>query len=175
MLSRKQRDCIALLQSGLLLADACDAVGVSVRTAQRWQKDPEFIKHWDDKQMQALDSAMATSQPQPERNLQSPPHLNHLARSWIARAELREKELSLLNSLEEKMLAQFDEDKSNLRIVDRLLKLSERRSKLLGLDFVNTPTLAAMEMLVREQIIPMKHAEMIYDSLRELEDKLCDC
>jgi len=60
----------------------------------------------------------------------------------------------------------------DLRAIAIFLKISERRSKLFGLDVSNIPLLDALQVLVNEKVLPIRLGQVILKGIAELEESL---
>ena len=80
--------------------------------------------------------------------------MRELQRNIVKDVELaRQEELALLDELQAKAFKRLEDprhDKAMLFAVDRLLQISERRSKLLGLDAPTNGNVFAAQVIVRE-------------------------
>ena len=162
-LSEKQIQCIGLLASGMAQKDVAQALNTTPRSIQRWQKEQDFMQA-----LQACEAGQVASQ-EPTKLLNEV-----VSNVWQRRDQLREKELSLLSVLENKLMSSLQADAPDYRAIDRLIKLSERRSKLLGLDIRNYPILDAVELLLKEQVASYRHAEIVATNILNMEQQLRD-
>lgn len=138
--------------------DIADSLGISVKTIQRWQKMPAFVDALESLQVQAT----ATT--------------SEIVKDTLSqRDHLRAKELALLDRMEAKLLSCIDSDELGYRIVgvmQCLLKLSERRSKLLGLDIRSMSTLDAIQVLLQEEILSTAQAGIVFEGVKSIEENL---
>lgn len=149
-LTHKQLECIALLNTGMSQKEAAKALNITPKTIQRWQKETDFFQ------------AMKVSEVEQIKTHQTTEVLTEVVGGiWESRDKLREKELALLNHLEELLINSLKDDTSNFRAVDKLIKLSERRSKLLGLDIKNIAILDAVQVLLCNRILSLKQAQVV--------------
>ena len=160
-LSKKQIQCVALLAAGMSQKDVADALDTTARTIQRWQKEQDFMQA-----LQASEAGQVASQQISKVAIQVVSHV------WRGRDQLRQKELSLLETLENKLMNCLQGNSPDFRAIDRLIKVSERRSKLLGLDIRNYPILDAIELLLKEQVVSQKHAEIVMNNILNMEQEL---
>lgn len=162
-LSAKQTQCISLLASGLSQKEACKEIKVSPRTAQRWNQDPEFAE--------ALETSIALAkQETTQETAKSTAKI--MTGIWENRDLLREKELSLLDKLQQILMDCLEGDTPDYRAVDRLIKLSQARTQLLGLNLKSYPILDALQLLVTEQVATHRHAEIVRNNLLNMENEL---
>lgn len=160
-LSEKQIQCIALLATGMAQKDVAEALDTTPRTIQRWQREQEFIQA-----LQASEAGQVAS-------YQTAKVVTEIVSNvWQGRDELRQKELSLLESLQTKLMKCLEGDTPDYRAIDRLIKISERRSKLLALDIRNYPLMDAMEVLLKEEVATYRHAEIIVSNISNMEQEL---
>jgi transcriptional regulator with XRE-family HTH domain len=161
-LTKKQLECVVMLSDGMRQAEVADALGITSRTVQRWQLLPEFS--------QALKAAEAGQKASQVKVITA----THAAKDTLnRREEMRSRELELLDNLQAFLLEDLQENK-NHRSIDRLIKISERRSKLLGLDIRNYPVLEALELLLSERIATTQHAQIVLRNLEHLESELIE-
>lgn len=157
-LTPKQSQCVALLLSGMRQKDVADSLGIAPKTIQRWHKLPEF--------------AEALELGQGQVNIST----SEILRDTLSqRDRLREKELALLDRMEEKLLSYIDSDGLGYRIaglVQSVVKISERRSKLLGLDIRSMSILDAVELLLKEQILSASQAGIVFEGVETITDNL---
>lgn len=145
----------------MLQKEAAEALGVTPRTIQRWQLSQEFS--------QALDAAQST-QIASQATTQA---ATQIVRNTLGRRdELRAKEVNLLDNLEQKLLTQIESDGCGYRVVSLLIKISERRSKLLGLEIRNLSTLDAVEKLLQEDILSVGQASVVFHGVESIERNL---
>lgn len=161
MLKKKQLQAITLLKSGLSQVEAAKELDLSVRTLQRWQLQEEYKK--------AFNAVGEVAETQATTTLQA---ISQAAEIVSSRDKFRQHELDLLNKLEAGLNAMLENEPHNLRAYDRLIKISERRSKLLGLDIRNYAVMEAVEMLTNEGIMTDDHAAIIRDGLKSIELEL---
>jgi uncharacterized protein YjcR len=149
-----------MLSGGMLQTEIADVLGITPRTVQRWQLLPEFS--------QALKAAEAGQKDGQVKVISA----THTARDTFSRREeMRSRELELLNNLQAFLLEDLQENK-NHRSIDRLLKLSERRSQLLGLNIKNYHSLEAVEILLREEILSSAQAGIVFEGVQNIEQNL---
>ena len=163
---------IRLLATGLSQSEASRKLGISRQKLSLWCKKEAFQQELLDAKKKFLQTQVDTKvddtkfdepvknhQPQPSPLVQIPDL-----------QQLREKELSLLEKIEAAMLPQLQEGSVRAAIV--LLKLCERRSRLLALDQKNYQILEAAEFLSTENVIPPQKIETLRLGLHRLESDL---
>jgi len=68
----------------------------------------------------------------------------------------------------------LENEPHNLRAYDRLIKISERRAKLLGLDIRNYALMEAVELLTAEGIVTDNHAAIIRHGIESIRQGLVE-
>ncbi|MBD2731809.1 hypothetical protein H6G96_37440 [Nostoc sp. FACHB-892] len=160
-LTPKQLQCIGLLASGMSQKDIAESLQMSTKSIQRWMKEPEFIY------------ALESSQVRQESPHKSAQVAAEVVRDTLSRRdELRAKEVALLDNLQEKLFNSIESDGCGYRVVSLLIKISERRSKLLGLEIRNLSTLDAVEKLLQEEILSTGQAAVIFHGVEAIERNL---
>jgi transposase len=160
-LSPKQLQCIGLLATGMSQKLIAESLDLSPRTIQRWQRLPEFC--------QALGFAQVR-QESPQKTAEIAAEV--VKDVWSSRDELRAKEIDLLDRMQATLIDALEKEEFNHRCIDRLIKISERRSKLLGLDIRTYHILDALELLLKEKVATKKHAEIVMRNIVNLEQEL---
>lgn len=160
-LTPKQLQCVGLLATGMSQKDAAESLDISSKTIQRWQKMPEFI--------QGLEAAQVfQTTPQQTAKVAS----EVVKDTWSRREELRAKEVAVLDNLQERLMDSIESEGCNYRATNSLIKISERRSKLLGLEIRNLNVLDAIEILLHEQILSPTHAGIVAEGIENIEQNL---
>jgi Bacterial regulatory proteins, luxR family len=160
-LTPKQLQCVGLLATGMSQKDAAESLDISSKTIQRWQKMPEFIQG-----LEASQIIQATPQ-------QTAKVASEVVKGiWNRREELRAKEVSLLDNLQERLMDSIESEGCNYRATNSLIKISERRSKLLGLEIRNLSVLDAIEILLHEQILSPTYAGIVAEGIENIEQNL---
>ncbi|MCC5611067.1 helix-turn-helix domain-containing protein [Nostoc sp. CHAB 5834] len=160
-LSEKQIQCIALLATGMAQKDVAEALDTTPRTIQRWQREQDFMQA-----LQASEAGQVASQQTAKVATEI------VSNVWQGRDQLRQKELSLLEALQDKLMNCLQGDSPDFRAIDRLIKVSERRSKLLGLDIRNYSILDAIQLLLQEKVASQRHAEIVATNILNMEQEL---
>jgi hypothetical protein len=161
MLKKQQLQAITLLKSGLNQVETAQHLGITVRTLQRWQLQDDYQK--------AFNAVGEVSETQTTATSQA---ISQAAEIVNTRDKYRQHELDLLNNLEIGLNAMLENEPHNLRAYDRLIKISERRAKLLGLDIRNYALMEAVEMLTAEGIVTDNHAAIIRDGIENIRQGL---
>lgn len=165
-LTYTQKKCVDLLSRGFSNSEAAGELNVSIRSIQRWLHNSEFLTELENVREGLTPEQIEATSP---KEVEIKPVF--VPQSWANRDALRHREVTLLNELEDKLQEKLNEEFS-LRIVDRLLKLYERRARLLGLDIRNYGILNSLEELAVEGILSQRHAQIIYESVSEIQEKL---
>lgn len=84
---------------------------------------------------------------------------------------LRQRELDLLEKIELNLLPQLLEG-GGVRVASVLLKLSERRSRLLGLELPSWDVLQAFQTLVSEECADPRQMVIVADGLDQIKKQL---
>lgn len=164
---------IRLLATGLSQSETSRKLGISRQRLSLWCKKEAFQQELLDAKKKLLQTPIdrkldETKVDEPVINRQ--PQTNPLVRRADSKQQLREEELSLLENIESAMLPQLREGSIRAAIV--LLKLSERRSRLLALDQKNYQILEAAEFLATENVIPPQRIQILTAGLQRLESDL---
>lgn len=164
---------IRLLAAGLSQSETSRKLGISRQKLSLWCKKEAFQQELLDAKKKLLQTPIdskvnETKVDEPVINRQ--PQTNGLVRRADSKQQLREEELSLLENIESAMLPQLREGSIRAALV--LLKVSERRSRLLALDQKNYQVLEAVEFLAAENVIPPQKIEILTAGLQKLESDL---
>jgi len=122
----------------MMQADVSQIVGVSVRTLQRWAKIPEYCQFLGGEPIEIVQPIQIKTEPLPYN-----PH------ELAGREEMRQAEWHLLNSTQSAIMSKIE--RGDLRAIAVLLKISERRCKLLRLDIQPLPAIRVAEYLENEK------------------------
>lgn len=141
----------------------CEQIKVSPRTVQRWNQDPEFAE--------SLQTAIGLAKKETAQEV-AKSTAKVMTGIWENRDLLRERELSLLDKLQQILMDCLEGDTPDYRAVDRLIKLSTARTQLLGLNLKSYPILDALQLLVTEQVATHRHAEIVRNNLLNMENEL---
>lgn len=134
-------------------AECAKKLGITPQRLNYWVKSEVFQRKLEAKRNEVQDI---------DSNLEL---LNDISR-FTPMDRLRAKEVSLLDRLEESLLDVALEGSSRAALV--VIKISERRSKLLGLDRRTPEILDAVNTLMKENILPIKAAEIVHQGINKL-------
>lgn len=171
-MSKTQKSAaIILLSRGLTQAETARKLGISRQIVNHWLKCPDFQLELEKARIDFL----AAHEPQEE---QKKPEAILLEKIPIPISEpittfksvLRQREIDLLSKIELNLLPQLLE--GSLRAASVLLKLSERRSKLLGLDLPSWEILQAFEILILEKCADPHQIALVANGLDEITKQL---
>ncbi|MBD2571367.1 hypothetical protein [Anabaena lutea] len=160
-LSEIQNKSIEMLLQGTQQKDVAATLEVTPKTLQRWAKIPEY-------------AARLNNDPIPQATQQATNTQYATEHKPLSRSAARDKELALLDTIQTNLENLLDKNSGDLRIIDRLLKVSERRSRLLGLEVKNMAVLEAAEILMSEGVITPRHAYIISQGIESIEGSLKD-
>lgn len=167
-MSKTQKSAaIGLLGKGLSQSETARKLGISRQIVNHWLKCPDFQREVEKARIDFL----AAQEPQEE---QKKPEAILLEKIPIPISEpittfksvLRQREIDLLSKIELNLLPQLLE--GSLRAASVLLKLSERRSKLLGLDLPSWEILQAFEILILEKCADPHQIALVANGLDEI-------
>lgn len=171
-MSKTQKSAaIGLLGKGLSQSETARKLGISRQNVNHWLKCPDFQREVEKARIDFL----AAQEPQEE---QKKPEAILLEKIPIPISEpittfksvLRQREIDLLSKIELNLLPQLLE--GSLRAASVLLKLSERRSKLLGLELASWEILQAFEILVLEKCADPHQIALVANGLDEITKQL---
>jgi transcriptional regulator with XRE-family HTH domain len=171
-LSKTQKSAaIGLLGKGLSQSETARKLGISRQIVNHWLKCPDFQCEVEKARIDFL----AAQEPQEE---QKKPEAILLEKIPIPISEpittfksvLRQREIDLLSKIELNLLPQLLE--GSLRAASVLLKLSERRSKLLGLDLPSWEILQAFEILILEKCADPHQIAVVVNGLDQITKEL---
>ena len=157
-----QVKAIELLAKGLSQSEVARAIDISRQKLCYWMKSEEFQEEIEAKKLELAET--------------KPPATTLNKQQYKSGLELlRERELSLLDEVEFNILPQVQD--GSIRAGMLIVKVSERRSKLLGLDQKSINLLEAVNLLLRENVMSERQALIVnsgvsrlYDELRNVED-----
>lgn len=158
-LTTQQIQAIALQQSGLSQTEIAAKIGITPRTLQRWQHLPEY-----------QEATQATTQAATQADFTTT--TKKVVQNFNYRDVLRQKEVCLLDKLQDGLEGLLEADPCNFRAIDALLKISERRSKLFGLEIKSIPLLDAMNLLMIEGVATPEQANIISTGIAKIENDL---
>ncbi len=166
----RKKEAIALLAQGATQAQVARSLSISRQAVSLWLKSETFRD-----EVEKARKIFLTMQHEQEKL-----ELNNLVEKIpipisepIAtfKSVLRQRELDLLEKIELNLLPELLEV-GNIRVASILLKLSERRSKLLGLELQNYGVLQAFEVLVMERCADPSQMLIVRNGLDRLEQEL---
>ncbi|WP_102180026.1 phBC6A51 family helix-turn-helix protein [Fischerella thermalis] len=160
----KKIKAAVLLSSGFSQAKVAQELGISKRTLQRWQREPSFKSLTNSVASEVTNATIkATSE-----------HLSEGGKplfTYEYRKTLILKECEYLDIALNAVLPRIQED-GDLRAIDRLLRISERRCKLLGLDMPNPDILNAAIVLTEAGVIKEFQSDLVIKTMDEMTSKL---
>lgn len=133
-LTDQQIQAINLLKGGRTQAEVSELIGVCRRTLIRWGKIPEYRQILEGEAPAIITTKVDTPGYNPYE--------------LVCREEMRFNEWNLLNSAQNAIIGRVES--GDLRAVALLLKISENRRKLLGLDIQPLPAVRAVESLASD-------------------------
>jgi uncharacterized protein YjcR len=160
-LSQKQLECVGFMSSGVSQRKIAETLNITPKTIQRWQKLPEFsqaLRAAEIGQERSQEIAKVAAEVVQENKT----HRDHL----------RDKELKILDKIQENLEVLLSNDPGNLRAIDRLIRVSETRSKLLGLNVRTYAVMDAMELLLQEHVVTFQQASIVSEGIYTLEENL---
>jgi len=161
-LSEIQLKSIELLLSGQQQKDVATAIGVNAKTLQRWSKHPEYY---------ATLNNLPIPQPTTEQTPRATETPQKTTKILLSRDIYRQNELELLDGLQKSLETILENDSNNLRVIDRLLKISQQRTELLGLKIKDLhPALTMMDNLTREGLLPPQLSQIMATRLKQMYD-----
>ena len=153
----KKIKCAVLLASGLSQLEVAKQLGITARTVQRWMKQDGFDARKNDVASEVVYTTVkATAE-----------HLSEGANpvfSYREKKNLIIKECEYLDLAMAAVLPMVAE--GNLRAVDSLIRISQRRCQRLALDQPRSNIIDAMAVLAQHGVIQ----QMQYDSVNEIFD-----
>ena len=157
-----QVKAIELLAKGLSQSEVARAIDISRQKLSYWMKSEEFQQEIELKKAELPESKPLSTTPSKQQYKSS-------------LEVLLERELGLLDEVEFNILPQVQD--GSIRAGMLIVKVSERRSKLLGLDQKSINLLEAVNLLLRENVMSERQALIVntgvsrlYDELRNVED-----
>ncbi len=165
----KKKEAIALLAKGATQAQVARSLSISRQAVSLWLKSETFR----DEVQKARKDFLATQNEHEKLQLNSlvekiPIPISEPITTF--KSVLRQREIDLLSKIELNLLPQLLE--GSLRAASVLLKLSERRSKLLGLELPSWEILQAFEILVLEKCADPHQIALVANGLDEITKQL---
>jgi len=150
-LSKTQKSAaIGLLGQGLSQSETARKLGISRQIVSHWVKCPNFQREVEKSRIDFL--AAQESQDNQKKPEAIPITTEPITTDPITttfKSTLRKREVDLLELIESNLLPELLQSGS-VRVAAVLLKVCERRSRLLGLDLPNWDLLQSLETLVSE-------------------------
>ena len=170
----KKKEAIALLAKGLSQAEVARNLSISRQAVSLWLKSETFRDEVE--KARKIFLAMQDEKKKPEAILLekipvpiSEPITTDPATTF--KSALRKREIDLLETIQSKLLPEFLEG-GGVRVASVLLKLSERRSKLYGLDLKPYEILEALQVLVDEGCAPKSQILIVTNGLDKIQQQL---
>lgn len=170
----KKKEAIALLAKGLSQAEVARNLSISRQAVSLWLKSETFRDEVE--KARKIFLAMQDEKKKPEAILLekilvpiSEPITTDPATTF--KSALRKREIDLLETIQSNLLPQLLEG-GGVRVAAILLKVSERRSRLLGLDLPNWDILQAFETLVLEKCADPHQIALVANGLDEITKQL---
>ena len=156
-MDEKKAEAIEYLARGMNQAECAKKLGITPQRLNYWVKSERFQRELETKrnEIQEVDSNLEL--------LMDVSKLTPMDR-------LRAREVNLLDRLEESMLDVALEGSSRAALV--VIKISERRSKILGLERRTPAVLDALNILLKENILSIKTAKIVHEGINKLWDDL---
>ncbi|MBD2560492.1 MULTISPECIES: helix-turn-helix domain-containing protein [Nostoc] len=166
----RKKEAIALLAKGATQAQVARSLSISRQAVSLWLKSETFR----DEVQKARKDFLATQNEHEKLELNSlvekiPIPISEPITTF--KSVLRQQEIDLLSKIELNLLPQLLEG-GGVRVASVLLKLSERRSKLLGLDLKPYDVLEAFQVLVSEQCADPFQMRVVSDGLDQIKKQL---
>jgi transcriptional regulator with XRE-family HTH domain len=156
-MDEKKAEAIEYLARGMNQAECAKKLGITPQRLNYWVKSETFQRELETKRNEVQDLDL---------NLELLKDISRLT----PMDRLRAKEVNLLDKLEESMLDVALEGSSRAALV--VIKISERRSKILGLDRRTPAVLDALNVLLKENILSIKTAEIVNKGINKLWEDL---
>jgi transcriptional regulator with XRE-family HTH domain len=172
-LSKTQKSAaIGLLGKGLSQSETARKLGISRQIVSHWLKCPDFQREVEKSRIDFL-AAQESQEPEAILLEKIPiPISKPITTEPIAtfKSTLRKREVDLLETIQSNLLPQLEG--GGVRVAAILLKVSERRSRLLGLDLPNWDILQAFETLVLEKCADPHQIALVSNGLDEITKQL---
>ncbi|RCJ16876.1 hypothetical protein A6S26_32500 [Nostoc sp. ATCC 43529] len=164
----RKKQAIALLAQGLTQSEVARSLSVTRQAVSLWLKSETFR----DEVQKARKDFLATQNEhkKPEVTLleKIPAPCDQTSKTF--KSILRERELKILEQIEMHIMPQLQE--GSIRAAGILLKVSERRAKLLGLEKKSYDILEAFETLVNEGCAPLSQMLIVSNGLDQIQQQL---
>jgi transcriptional regulator with XRE-family HTH domain len=152
-MDKKKAEAIEYLARGLNQLECAKKLGITPQRLNYWVKSEQFQRELEAKRNEVQDV---------DSNLELLRDVSKLT----PMDRLRAREINLLDKLEESMLDVALEGSSRAALV--VIKISERRSKILGLDRRTPEVLDALNILLKENILPLTTAKIVNEGINKL-------
>lgn len=174
MSKEKRVAAIELLARGLSQSEVARRIGVTRQAVSVWCKDSDFNEQVELKKKELSETSPKQSPPVLQESAISKSNLVPSPRSpnsyQLSREVGRQQELHLLEEMQNHLLPLLHE--GSIRAAAALLKISDQRSKLLGLYQKNLPLLEAVSQLLHEGVMSVDQAVIVEQGVFQLIDKL---
>lgn len=145
-LTEKKIRAAILLSQGRKQSEIAEELGINVKTLQRWSKDPEFQKVKNDVAASVTEATIQETVQETIRTTTEAIVKSTTTFSFNDRVQLIAEEYRLLQLATEICERKLVED-CDYRAGHLLIKLSERKSRLLGLDLPSSDLSDALMVL----------------------------
>ena len=174
MSKQKRLEAIQLLALGLSQSEVARRIGVSRQAVSVWCKDGEFSEQVELKKKELSETSPKESPSVLQESAISKSNLVPFPRApnsyQLSREAGRQQELHFLEEIQNHLLPLLHE--GSIRAAAALLKISDQRSKLLGLYQKNLPLLEAVSQLLGEGVMTVDQAVIVEQGVLQLIDKL---
>jgi transcriptional regulator with XRE-family HTH domain len=165
----KKKEAIALLAQGATQAQVARSLSISRQAVSLWLKSETFRD-----EVEKARKIFLTMQHEQEKlqlnNLVEKVPIPISKPGQTFKCAFREKELLFLEEIQRCLMPQLLE--GNLRAANALIKISERRSKLYGLDLKPYEILEALQILVDEGCAPKSQILIVTHGLDQIQERL---
>ncbi len=165
----KKKQAIALLSQGLTQSEVARSLSISRQAVSLWLKSETFRD-----EVEKARKIFLTMQHEEEKlepnNLVEKIQIPISKPGQTFKCAFREKELLFLEEIQRCLMPQLLE--GNLRAANALIKISERRSKLYGLDLKPYEILEALQVLVDEGCAPKSQILIVRNGLDQIQQQL---
>lgn len=167
----KKQEAVKLLALGLSQSEVAKKLGCTRQAVSYWWRSKGFKEQVEAEQAKIESHKCDSDEELPNSKAQlNPADIFSKTKSYALRNLYFTRELNLLNQLEERMLPIALE--GSVRAASFLLKLSERRSKLLDLDLQRHQEIEAIKLLAESRLVSEQMAFVLVETLDEFEANL---
>ncbi len=174
MSKEKRLTAIELLAMGLSQSEVARKIGVTRQAVSVWCKDENFNAQVTLKRQEFSETNHKEHSEVLQEPITSKSNLVPFPRSpnsyQLSREVGRQQELHFLEEIQNHLLPLLHE--GSIRAAAALLKISDQRSKLLGLYQKNLPLLEAVSQLLGEGVMTVDQAVIVEQGVMQLIDKL---